>query len=128
MNRKLRHWSAPILLSLLVSSGCTETLTPLEDVELPADTLVIAMVDPAAPKLIETRVSFWAVKGQTREVEIKYAPTGLYENGKCLRFVVPAQALVRDINGKLLADGDSVRIEVHLVDPTRYLFEFAPAG
>jgi hypothetical protein len=128
MKRNLRHWSVPTLLSLLVIGGCTETLVPTEIVELPPKPLIIAKVDEAAPKLIDTHVSFWAVRGEDRQVEINYEATSPYGNGTCLRFVVPALSLLRDANGNLIANGDSVRIEIRVVDASRYLFEFEPSG
>jgi hypothetical protein len=105
-----------------------ETFAPREDISVTQDQLTILQVDASAPPLIDTDVSFWAVRGQTREVEIRYQSVGLYPNGKCLRFVVPPQALQQRADGSPIANGDSVLISIHVVDASRYLFEFDPAG
>ena len=60
-------------------------------------------------------------------MEIRYAAAPGY-SGKCLRFVVPGDALLRDANGAVIERGDSVKITIRVVDPSQFLFEFDPAG
>jgi hypothetical protein len=89
--------------------------------------LTVASVAADAPPLLALEGSVWAVRGQQREVELRYDAPGGYD-GKCLRFVIPANALLRHADGRAVAPGDSVLVHVRVVDPTRFLFEFAPAG
>ena len=112
------------LLTLVATVGCSELFGPDEPTVEDGD-LTIIPVAPNAPPLTATEVSFWAVKGEHREVQIQYR----YPNGglgKCLRFVVPSNALLRHPDRRLVASGDSVQITVKVIDPELFLFEFSP--
>jgi hypothetical protein len=122
------------LLLAMVLVGCDEA-TGLTDPTPPAstntavdDSLWILRFAQDAPPLADTVVSFWAVKGDNREVEIRYLPTESYRGGTCLYFKVPGDALLRSPDGRLYQRGDSVRITIRVVRTTQYNFEFAPAG
>lgn len=108
-----------LLLATLVAvpAACDSPSEPDTD-----PSLVAVRMKPDAPPLETLDTAFWAVRGQDREVQIRYEdPT--YGYGKCLRFIVPAQALPAGV-----APGDSVRITVHVTDPRRFEFEFGPSG
>jgi hypothetical protein len=81
-----------------------------------------------APPLLDTVVTFWAVRGQERSVEIRYLQNGGYEGGLCLQFTVPAAGLWREPGGSVVGMGDSVEITVRVLDTERFYFEFEPAG
>ncbi len=84
---------------------------------------------PNAPAMMDTIVSLWAVRGESRRVEIRYAPTEAYPNGGiCLEFRVPGDALLRHPDGRSVQPGDSVHISIRVVNPSQFKFEFAPAG
>lgn len=84
---------------------------------------------PDAPALVDTIVSFWAVKGENRRVEIRYVPTTSYpDGGVCLEFRVPGDALLRHPDGRTVQRGDSVLITIRVVNPAEFKFEFEPAG
>ncbi|MDH3455500.1 MAG: hypothetical protein OER90_01545 [Gemmatimonadota bacterium] len=91
---------------------------------------------------IETfQVSFWAVKGQTRSVQINYldsacesGTTYYYDNGyretalcPYLHFEVRDGSLLARPDGSPIAEGDSVLITVS-VDSTQILAHMAPSG
>jgi len=79
-------------------------------------------MSPNAPPLETMDTAFWAVRGEERELEIRYeSPT--YGLSKCMRFVVPADAVPAGVS-----PGDSVRITVQVVDPRRFIFSFEPAS
>lgn len=122
-----RHAMIPVLLPLLLAVGCEGFLTPRPVESVAEDDLTVIRVAPDAPPLMATEASFWAVRGEAREVEIRYDAASGY-NGKCLRFVVPANALLRNADGSVIAPGDSVLITVRVTDPALFLFEFEPAG
>lgn len=90
--------------------------------------LVFLRVAPDAPPLTDSVVSFWAVSGETREVEIRYLPTAYYSGGKCLRFKVPSNALLAAPDGRRYQRGDSVQITIRMPDLRRFDFEFQPTG
>lgn len=113
-----------VALTLFPVAGCSDLFGPGGSTVEDGD-LTIISVAADAPPLTATEVSFWAVKGQDREVQIQYR----YPNGslaKCLRFVVPADALLRKPDRTLVARGDSVQITIKVVDPQLFLFEFSP--
>lgn len=108
-------------------AGCSDLFGP--DAERVEDgELTIIAVDPEAPPLTALQVSLWAVKGEERSVEIRYAYADGSGNGKCLRFIVPGDALDRDAEGNAIAPGDSVQIVIRVENPDLYLFEFDPGG
>jgi hypothetical protein len=125
----LRGFLKAAVLSLLLffAAGCDSVFAPRNDLVLEESAIDVVEVAPDAPPLQNTTVKFWAVRGESREVEIRYAAAPGY-NGKCLRFVVPADALLRDANGKVIQPGDSVEITIRVIDPSQFLFEFDPAG
>jgi len=115
------------LILLLSAAGCDDLLTPASQAVIPEDELTVATVSDDAPELVDADVRFWAVRGEEREVQIVYDTGGAY-SGKCLRFVVPAEALLRRPDGSIVAPGDSVEIAIRVLDEKRFLFEFDPAG
>jgi hypothetical protein len=123
---------AGLLLSLLVV-GCNGAAGPTDPPPASTntateDSLWFARFTQDAPPLSDTVISFWAVKGDSREVEIRYLPSGSYRGGTCLFFKVPGDALLRAPDGRLYQRGDSVRITIRVVRSAQYAFEFAPAG
>ncbi|HET7322082.1 MAG TPA: hypothetical protein VFI96_06280 [Longimicrobiaceae bacterium] len=84
--------------------------------------LTFVRMAPDAPPLETLDTAFWAVRGQEREVQIRYVDA-VYGYGKCLRFVVPADAIPEGT-----APGDSVRITVHVPDSGLFQFQFGPSG
>jgi hypothetical protein len=115
------------LLLALFSAGCDGFLSPQASLEVEDGLLTIVHVAPDAPPLEGTEVSFWMVRGQRSEVEIRYLSGGGY-NGKCFRLVIPAEAPLRQPDGQLIAPGDSVYVTVRVLNTELFLFELAPAG
>ena len=82
----------------------------------------------AAPPLETVDTSFWAVKGQDREVEIRYAGQDGPGTGKeFLELVIEEQTLLRRPDGSSFAEGDSIEIRV-IVDPDLVVVRFEPSG
>lgn len=120
MKRSFR-WTLPIaLLTTLTLASCRELTTSAEPQIVDESSLTFVKVDPAAPPLTSQEVTFWAVQGETREVQISY-DAGDYGNGKCLLFRVPADAVMLGV-----APGDSVRITIRVMDSSEFRFEFLP--
>jgi muconolactone delta-isomerase len=81
-----------------------------------------------APALETMDTSFWAVKGQDREVEIRYVGQEGPGTGKeFLELVIEEQTLLRRPDGSAFAEGDSIEIRV-IVDPDLFLVRFEPSG
>lgn len=84
---------------------------------------------PLAPPLETYDVSFWALRGTNRSIEVRY------QNGKpnagtgdrFVRFTVPDGALVTGPDGSRLKGRDSVLITLRF-DATDFLIDFEPSG
>jgi hypothetical protein len=70
------------------------------------------------------QANFWAVKGGSRALVLRYADT----NEEFLRFEVGPASLLRRPDDTLIADGDSVMISVHLPPSGEMIFRFSPSG
>ena len=98
------------LLPVLVLAACSDSSGP--EVEKPESELQFVRF-PATPPLETLVVSFWAVKGDNREIEIDYLPEEVGEDGEeFLEFRVPNDALLRRPDGTLFAEGDSILITI----------------
>ena len=94
----------------------------------PEAELEFVPVRATAPALETTDTSFWAVKGQERELGIRFQGQGGPGTGsKFLEFKVSDNSLLRWPDGTLFQDGDSVEIHV-TVDAGLYVVDFEPAG
>lgn len=83
----------------------------------------------ATPPVETLQASFWAKRGQGRELEIRYLPDKPGEDGEeFLEFRVPGDGLLRRPDGTLFGPGDSIRITVTLSADGRFLFDFQPSG
>jgi hypothetical protein len=115
----------PVLLAAMLGAGCDGILESRRDT-LAESRLTFIRVAPDAPPLGAVEVSFWIVRGQDREVEIRYQ-NGQY-SGKCLLFRVPAAAPLRHADGRPFAAGDSALVTIRVVDAERFVFHFEPGG
>ncbi|PYP66121.1 MAG: hypothetical protein DMD26_08865, partial [Gemmatimonadetes bacterium] len=90
-----------------------------------ADQLHFVRPAATAQALPDTAVSFWAKRGEDRELRLYYAAQpGSTSGEEFLRFSVPAAALAQRPDGSTVAVGDSLLISVHVVDPVRLIVEF----
>lgn len=116
--------AAAVVLLAACDSATEVRLTQRTDAQL---NLLTRKAD--APALARLSASFWAVRGQDREVRLDYrARPGQPDSTEFLRFRVRDGSLVNLPGGLPLALGDSVLITVTVVDPARFVVEFQPAG
>lgn len=118
-----------ILLSALAAltlASCSDG--PSGPGPVPPDELIFIRAAADAPPLETQQIQFWAVAGETREVEIEYADVGQYGGDECLRFKIPGNGLLRRPDGTRFERGDSVLITITVVDPDLFNFEFQPSG
>src|SRR5688500_1140575 len=80
---------------------------------LPSGSLAVIVQDESAPPLAAVETSFWAVRGDDREVRLYYAlRPGSTERDEFLRLRVRDGSLLARPDGSIVAMGDSVRITV----------------
>ena len=126
--RPIRSSASLVAVLALLLGGCDNPAEP-GPAALPESELSFLRFSAAAPAPADSVVSFWAVRGEDREVEIRLQPEeGEAEGEEFLEFEVSGQSLASYPDGRPFAPGDSVLITIRLVDPSRFMFEFAPAG
>ncbi len=91
--------------------------------------LVFLRPASGAPPLGERQVSFWAVRGESREVRLMYTSLpGQTDSAEFARFRVDARSLVNRPDGTPIAPGDSILISLTIVDTLRFMTDFQPQG
>jgi len=97
--------------------------------QVPTSQLTFIRAAPTAPALANPVDSFWAKKGENRQIQIWFQPAaGHTDSTMFLEFKVDAQSLFRRPDGTLIADGDSVLIHVTVSDPVHLIVSFQPSG
>jgi hypothetical protein len=82
-----------------------------------------------APPLASFGASFWAVRGEERELRLSYRPRlGSTDSTEFLRLRISDASLLNLPSGLPIALGDSVLITVTVIDPARMIVELQPAG
>lgn len=111
----------PALLIALLAS-CGDPSGPGRR-EVPTGELFFIREASNAPALENPDTTFTVTKGEDTEVEMRYA------NGDdLLEFRIDDDALLTRPDGSAIREGESVQITIRRVHPTRYEFEFLPAG
>jgi hypothetical protein len=113
--------------------GCAGDGTPAGSTPVDStaaeDSLHFLHPSASGPALGERQVSFWAVRGETREVRIMYrAPAGGGDSVEFARLRVEDRSLVNRPDGTPIAQGDSILITLQVVDTLRLITEFSPQG
>ena len=120
-----RSLAAGIALALGACSSATDSLAPEERAESQLNLLTAINAPPVATPT----VSFYAVKGKNADVDIWYRPrVGQRDSTKFMEFRLGGSTLDRRPDGTPIADGDSVRITVTVVDPVHFVLAFQPSG
>lgn len=90
----------------------------------------LQFLKPATGTALRTdSVSFWAVKGQDREVAMYYRPNaGSSDSVRFLRFRVRNETLLKRPDGSAFATGDSVKITIRVLDFSKLITQFSPSG
>jgi hypothetical protein len=122
-----------LLTTALVVAGCETTGdTPVNPNPNPGgtpETSLQFLRSATGTALSKDSVSFWAVKGQDREVAMYYRPNaGRTDSVRFLRFRVRNESLLKRPDGTSFVNGDSVRITIRIKDFSKLITEFLPSG
>lgn len=112
---------------LVSATACSDSTAPGDNTRPPAD-LNIARLASTSPPLFNADTSFYAKKGEDREVRISFQDGAGEEGEEFLRLRVRDESLLSRPDGTPFAAGDSVRITIRVVDVATILFEAEPAG
>jgi hypothetical protein len=115
-----------ILLAAVLLAGamaCSDSTNPGDTTRPPQD-LNLVRLDAGSPPVLNAEESFYAKKGEDREVRISFAG----QDEEFLRLRVRPDGLLARPDGTPFLAGDSVLITVRVVDPANILFELEPSG
>jgi hypothetical protein len=116
-------------LALLAGLGACSDSTNPGDTSKPPGQLTVVRLAPTSLPLFNSPDSFYAVKGQDRELQIDFQDPATGGAGEeFLRLRVRPGSLLSRPDGTPFAAGDSVLITIRIVDPAKILFEMEPSG
>lgn len=127
---RLRSLSAalPAAVAALVLAACSDGSGPDDGGVKPPTELSILRLPAGSPPIWNPVDSFWARKGEDRELRIYFEAPGGGPGEEYLRFQVDSPSLRAYPDGTPIQVGDSVLITIRVVDPQEIQFEFEPAG
>ena len=114
-----------LALALAFASACADEEDPDARSE---DELRALVIRPDAPPLERSDTSFYAVKGEQREVALYFTDGAGGRGTIFFLFRVFPGSLAARPDGTPIAPGDSVLITVRAADPSRVLFDVEPSG
>jgi hypothetical protein len=119
-----------LLLAALVGAAgsCSDGSGPIDDTTKPPSELNVIHVAPTSAALFNASDSFYAKRGEDRELRIFFQDDQGQAGEEYLRLRVDAQSLLALPDGTPILPGDSVLIHVSVVDPAEMLFELSPSG
>ncbi len=116
-----------LFLAAALVLGCgDDPASPQDPDARPPEALSVVRFDPALFPGAQKSVSFWAVRGEDREVELRYRAED--EDDEFLEFEVDDDALLSRPDGTLFAEGDSILITITVDPQGEFLFDFQPSG
>jgi hypothetical protein len=116
-----------VLATVTAIWACSDS-TGAKEVRNESD-LGFLRIAPGAPPLVRTTDTFWAVRGEDRELRLAHRPrAGMSDSTDFLRLRIRAGSLVSLPGGLPLSVGDSLLITVNVVDAGRVMVELQPAG
>ena len=119
------------VLTLALAAGmtaCSDSSGPDNGGVKPPGELTIIRLPAGSPPIYNPVDSFYAKKGEDRELRIYFEDVVGDSGEEYLRFRVDAGSLLARPDGSLFQVGDSVLITVRVVDPAQIYFEFEPSG
>lgn len=109
-------------------AACSDSSAPDGTDVRPPSALTILRLPATSAPIWNPVDSFWAKKGEDRELRIYFEDPEGGPGEEYVRLRVDAPSLQAYPDGTPIAVGDSVLITVRVVDPQEIQFEFSPAG
>ena len=126
--RTVRAIRCLLLAALAGAAGsCSDSSGPGNDTK-PEGELSVVHVAPTSAPLFNPVDSFYAKRGEDREVRIYFQDGAGGAGEEYLRLRVDALTLLALPDGTPVLPGDSVLIHVRVVDQSQMLFELQPSG
>jgi hypothetical protein len=123
-----------LLLALVAGAtlSCSDSSGPARNGgdgdDRPAGELNVVPVAAGSTPLFHASESFYAKRGEDREVRLFFQDETGGQGEEYLRLRVRAGSLLALSDGTPIQEGDSVLITVSVVDPAQMLFELEPSG
>lgn len=129
-NRSLKPVAVLALIGAVLSCSDDPATPGPDDGLKPEAELTFVRFDPDLFVSAQMTASFWAVRGEDRELEMTYQEPDDSgdERDEFLEFRVRPESLLRRPDGTPFAEGDSVLITVSVDPGGRFVFDFQPAG
>src|SRR3954454_20183459 len=108
--------------------GCSDSPSQGGGDSTPEQDFNLIRLAQTSPPILNPEQSFYAVRGQDRELRISFQDPSGGEGEEFLRLRVRPNSLRALPDGSPIAAGDSVLITVRIVDPANILFEMEPSG
>jgi hypothetical protein len=124
---RYRTFVLAVAAVLLTATACSDSTAPGDDTRPPAD-LNIARLATTSPQLFNPEASFYAKKGEDRELRIHFQDVSGGLGEEFLRLRIRDGTLLSRPDGTPFVVGDSVLVTVRVVDATQILFEAEPSG
>jgi hypothetical protein len=112
----------------ILAASCSDSSGPGGDEQKPPADLNIIKLDGAGPPLFNPVDSFYAKRGENREVRLYFADIEGGQGEEYLRLRIDAPSLLARPDGTTFQEGDSILVHVLVVDPAQLLFELQPSG
>lgn len=125
---RIRALAGAILMAFAVACSSDMASSGGPGTERPPGQLNFARLATTAPALESDTVSFWAVKGRGVEQKLYFLDSQGERGEEYMSLKLANETLSRRPDGSVIAEGDSVLITIHVVDPTQVLFELQPSG
>ena len=124
---RYRAFVLTVAAILVAATACSDSTAPGDNTR-PPENLNVARLASTSPPLFNPEESFFAKKGEDRELRIYFQDVSGGQGEEFLRLRVRDESLLSRPDGTPFAAGDSVLITVRVVDVTRILFEADPSG
>jgi hypothetical protein len=122
------HPSRCLLPALLAgAAACSDSGEPNGDTRPPSE-LNVVRVAPSSTPLFNATARLYAKRGEDREVQIFFQDVSGGQGDEFVRLQVDAASLLAAPNGSPVLPGDSVLIQVSVVDPAEMLVDLEPTG